>query len=142
MERSRGGLTTKIHALVDANGNPIALKLTEGQAHDGRSAGDMLDGLGAAQVLLADRAYDSDALRASLAERGIWANIKPMPRRVNIPAFSPFLYRYRNLGERFFNKIKHFTAHRHPLREARRQLPRPRQTRCCTDMDALYESVT
>lgn len=107
MGRSRGGLTTKIHALVDANGNPIALKLTEGQAHDGRSAGDMLDGLGAAQVLLADRAYDSDALRASLAERGIWANIKPMPRRVNIPAFSPFLYRYRNLVERFFNKIKH-----------------------------------
>ena len=94
----------------DANGNPIALKLTEGQAHDGRSAGDMLDALGAAQVLLADRAYDSDALRASLAERGIWANIKPMPRRVNIPAFSPFLYRYRNLVERFFNKIKHFRA--------------------------------
>ena len=109
MGRSRGGLTTKIHALVDANGNPIALKLTEGQAHDGRSAGDMLDGLGAAQVLLADRAYDSDALRASLAERGIWANIKPMPRRVNIPAFSPF-HRYRNLVERFFNKIKHFRA--------------------------------
>ena len=43
MGRSRGGLTTKIHALVDANGLPIALKLTEGQAHDGRSAQDMLD---------------------------------------------------------------------------------------------------
>ena len=38
MGRSRGGLTTKIHALVDAMGLPIALKLTEGQAHDGRSA--------------------------------------------------------------------------------------------------------
>jgi len=37
MGRSRGGLTTKIHALVDANGLPVALKLTEGQAHDGRS---------------------------------------------------------------------------------------------------------
>ena len=43
MGRSRGGLTTKIHALVDANGLPITLKLTEGQAHDGRSAADMLD---------------------------------------------------------------------------------------------------
>ncbi len=42
MGRSRGGLTTKIHALVDAEGLPIALKLTEGQAHDGRSAADML----------------------------------------------------------------------------------------------------
>lgn len=42
MGRSRGSLTTKIHALVDANGLPIALKLTKGQAHDGRSGEDML----------------------------------------------------------------------------------------------------
>ena len=110
MGRSRGGLTTKIHALVDASGNPIALKLTEGQAHDGRSAGDMLGDLGVGQILLADRAYDSDALRGRLAARGAWANVKPMPRRVNIPSFSPFLYRYRNLVERFFGKIKHFRA--------------------------------
>ncbi|QGM44551.1 IS5 family transposase [Methylocystis heyeri] len=110
MGRSRGGLTMKIHALVDANGLPIALKLTEGQAHDGKSAADMLGGLGDGQILLADRAYDSDALRSSLEERGAWANIKPMPGRVNVPAFSPFLYRYRNLVERFFNKLKHFRA--------------------------------
>lgn len=110
MGRSRGGLTTKIHALVDANGLPITLKLTAGQAHDGRSAVDMLDGIGEDQVLLGDRAYDSDALRKSLAERGAWANIKPMPNRKNIPAFSAFLYRYRNLVERFFNKLKHFRA--------------------------------
>jgi transposase len=110
MGRSRGGLTTKIHALVDANGNPILLKLTEGQAHDGRSASDMLGGLGADQILLADCVYDSDALRSALAERGAWANVKPMPRRINIPAFSAFLYRYRNLVERFFNKLKHFRA--------------------------------
>ncbi len=110
MGRSRGGLTTKIHALVDANGLPISLKLTEGQAHDGRSAAGMLDQIAAGQVLLADRAYDSDALRSALAERGAWANVKPMPRRVNVPAFSPFLYRYRNLVERFFNKLKHSRA--------------------------------
>jgi transposase len=110
MGRSRGGLTTKIHALVDANGNPIALKLTAGQAHDGRSAIDMLGNLRADQILLGDRAYDSDALRKSLADRGAWANIRPMPGRKNIPAFSPFLYRYRNLVERFFNKLKHFRA--------------------------------
>ena len=110
MGRSRGGLTTKIHALVDAEGLPIALKLTEGQAHDGRSASDMLDALADGQILLADRAYDSDALRQSLAERGVWANVKPMPNRKNVPAFSSFLYRYRNLVERFFNKLKHFRA--------------------------------
>ena len=110
MGRSRGGLTTKIHALVDAEGLPIALKLTEGQAHDGRSARDMLDGLIEGQILLADRAYDSDEIRQSLAERGAWANIKPMPNRKKVPAFSAFLYRYRNLVERFFNKIKHYRA--------------------------------
>ena len=110
MGRSRGGLTTKIHALVDANGLPIALKLTEGQAHDGKSAVDMLGGLGDGQILLADRAYDSDALRANLAARGAWANIKPMPGRVKVPSFSAYLYRFRNLVERFFNKLKHFRA--------------------------------
>ena len=108
MGRSRGGLTTKIHALVDAHGLPIALKLTEGQAHDGKSAADMLGGLGEGQVLLADRGYDSDALRETLAAQGAWGNIKPMPGRVNIPVFSPFLYRLRNLVERFFNKLKQF----------------------------------
>lgn len=110
MGRSRGGLTTKIHAVVDANGNPITLKLSEGQAHDGRSAADLLDTVQTGQILLADRGYDSDALRKTMAERGAWANIKPMPNRVNVPSFSPWLYRYRNLVERFFSKLKHFRA--------------------------------
>ena len=70
----------------------------------------MVDGIGAGQILLADRAYDSDGLRQSLKERGAWANVKPMPNRKNVPAFSQFLYRYRNLVERFFNKLKHFRA--------------------------------
>ena len=89
MGRSRGGLTTKIHALVDANGLPVVLKLTEGQAHDGKSAADM---------------------RKMLEARGAWANVRPMPGRVSKPAFSPFLYRYRNLVERFFSKLKHNRA--------------------------------
>ena len=110
MGRSRGGLTTKIHAVVDAEGMPIALKLTEGQAHDGRSAEDLRGSVRTGDILLADRAYDSDALRQTLAARGAWAIIKPMPGRINVPAFSPFLYRYRNLVERFFNKLKHFRA--------------------------------
>lgn len=110
MGRSRGGLTTKIHALVDANGLPIRLKLTEGQAHDGRSAAELVATLEAGQILLADRAYDSDALRRSLAARGAWANVKPLAHRKDKPAFSGHLYRYRNLVERFFNKFKHFRA--------------------------------
>ena len=110
MGRSRGGLTTKLHALVDARGLPIRLKLTEGQAHDGRSAADMLDRIGSGQVLLADRAYDSDSLRRTLAAQGAQANIKPLRQRLSPPSFSPDLYRRRNLIERFFNKLKHFRA--------------------------------
>jgi len=70
----------------------------------------MLDSVGAGQTLLADRAYDSDALRKTLADRGAWANVKPMPGRVNVPLFSSYLYRFRNHVERFFNKLKHFRA--------------------------------
>ena len=110
MGRSRGGLTTKIHALVDAEGLPIVLKLTAGQAHDGRSAQGMLQTLGNGDILLADRAYDSDALRTEMAARGAWANIRPVKHRRRRPAFSAFLYRYRNLVERFFNRLKHFRA--------------------------------
>ena len=110
MGRSRGGLTSKIHALVDGEGRPVVLKITEGQAHDGRAAADMLGGLGHGQILLGDRAYDSDALRARMAEQGAWANVRPMPNRKKVLAFSPFLYKYRNLVERFFSKIKHFRA--------------------------------
>ena len=123
MGRSRGGLTTKIHALVDAEGRPVQLKLTAGQAHDGRSAADMFETVQAGHILLADRAYDSDGLRDDLKSRGAWACIKPMPNRVNIPSFSPWLYRKRNAVERVrgyartrgaqrpsLNKIKHFRA--------------------------------
>ena len=110
MGRSRGGLTTKIHALVDANGLPVALKLTEGQAHDGVSAADMLANLSDGQILLADRAYDSDRLRQILAERGAFANVRPMTGRKRTLPFSPWLYRQRNLVERFFSKLKHYRA--------------------------------
>lgn len=110
MGRSRGGLTTKIHVLVDACGLPILLKITEGQAHDGRSAQDMLSLLSRGDVLLGDSAYDSDTLRQNLALRGARANVKLMPNRIRLPPFNKRLYRKRNLVERFFNKLKHFRA--------------------------------
>jgi transposase len=110
MGRSRGGLTTKIHAMVDAQGLPISLVLSEEQAYDGHSPHLMLDSLTPGSILLTDRACDADKLRAAVASRGALANIPPMPQRVRRSAFSPFLYRYRNLIERFFNKLKHFRA--------------------------------
>ncbi|MBA8819669.1 hypothetical protein FHW00_001996 [Ochrobactrum sp. P6BSIII] len=62
MGRSRGGMTTKIHAFADAVGCPIHLKLTAIQTHDGRSAVDMFEAVGPSQILLADRAYGNDSL--------------------------------------------------------------------------------
>ena len=110
MGRSRGGLTTKIHAVVDGYGLPIALKLTEGQAHDGTTGIEMLDTLKPDCILLADRGYDSDGLRAKVAHLGAYANIRPLDHRTDPPAFSPRVYKLRNRVERFFNRIKHYRA--------------------------------
>ena len=62
--RARGGSTTKIHTLVDAAGRPIRLMLSAGQAYGGHAAMDLLDALPPARQVLADRAYDSNAIRA------------------------------------------------------------------------------
>ena len=59
-------------------------------------------------ILLADKAYDADALRERIEQRGATANIPPKANRRNPPAFDAELYKQRNLIERFFNKIKHF----------------------------------
>lgn len=56
--RSRGGLTTKIHAGVDGQGLPIRLSLTAGQSHDGQAADDLLDHVGAGTIVLADQSQD------------------------------------------------------------------------------------
>ncbi len=106
MGRSRGGLTTKIHALVDADGLPIDLRLSEGQHADCRYAEDLLTRLHAGTTLLADRGYDTDAIRATATQAKAFANIPAKRNRKKTFAFSPFLYRYRNLVERFFNRIK------------------------------------
>ena len=108
MGRSRGGLTTKIHALVDAEGRPVRLALTAGQAGDAPAARQMLPLVAPGATLIADRAYDTNAIRAEVAERGAWANIPPRVIRKDGFAFSAWVYKQRNLIERFFNRIKHF----------------------------------
>jgi transposase len=101
-------LTTKIHALVDAEGRPVRIALTPGQAHDGTAAGALLTNLEPGTTLLGDRAYDSDAIREQAQEQGVWANIPPKRNRKRTFAFSGWVYRQRNLVERFFNKLKQF----------------------------------
>ncbi len=108
MGRSRGGLTTKIHAVVDAEGRPIRIALTPGQAHDGTAAEELLAGLKPGATLLADKAYDSNAIRQQAQEQDVWANIPPKSTRKGSFVFSTFVYRYRNLVERYFNKLKQF----------------------------------
>jgi transposase len=106
MGRSRGGLTSKIHAVVDANGLPIRLGLTPGEAHDNRLCSMLLTGLRPRTMLLADRGYDADWIRTLANQQGAWANIPPKCNRTDPICFSPYFYRARNLVERFFNKIK------------------------------------
>src|SRR5712671_5777014 len=107
--RSRGGLTTKIHALVDALGNPVELMLTPGQAHDLTCAESLLEGVDP-HALLGDKAYDADSLIDTLAQRDITPVIPPKANR-KVPRACDFaLYCERNLIERFFNKLKHFRA--------------------------------
>jgi transposase len=60
MGRSRGGLTSKIHAVVDTNGLPVHLALTPGEAHDNRLCSVLLSALLPQTILLADRGYDAD----------------------------------------------------------------------------------
>ena len=106
--RSRGGLTTKIHVVVDAQGLPIRLGLTAGQAHDGQIADKLLDRLGPRTIVLADKAYDADRIRSLIEEQGATPNIAAKSNRKWKPCFSKRLYRERNLIERFFSKLKHF----------------------------------
>jgi transposase len=106
MGRSRGGLTTKIHALVDAEGLPVRLQLTEGQVNDCTQAKILLDTLEEGTILLADKGYDTEDIRATAEKAGAFANIPAKRNRTKSFAFSPFLYRYRNLVERFFGKLK------------------------------------
>jgi transposase len=108
MGRSRGGLTSKVHAVVDARGLPVRLGLTPGETHDNRLCPVLLAGLRCPQTMvLADRGYDADWIRDFVHRQGAWANIPPKHNRKDPVCFSRHLYRARNRVERFFNKIKH-----------------------------------
>ena len=108
--RSRGGLSTKIHALVDALGRPLALLLTPGQAHDLVAADALLPRM-AASLLIADRAFDADKrVLDPLAAAGKSAVIPPRPNRLAPRQFDRERYKARHLIENFFCKLKQFRA--------------------------------
>ena len=94
--------------MTDDDGLPVKLAITPGQTHDIRAAAELLSDIRKGQMVLADRAYDADWLRNLIFEQGGWANIPPKSNRKSPICFSPWLYKQRNLVERFFNKLKYY----------------------------------
>ena len=108
--RSKGGLSTKIHALVDALGNPTDFHLTGGQACDLEGAGELLPGA-AAETILADKAFDADQrVLRPLKQAGKTAVIPPRANRKVQREYDKHLYKARHLIENFFAKLKLYRA--------------------------------
>ena len=126
--RSRGGLTTKIHAAVDGQGRPLAVVVTGGQRNDGAMLTEVLADIrvprcGAGRprtrpdAVVADRAYTSGVNRRMLAGRGIKAVIPQKVTEIDArrrkgaaggrpPTFDTDTYKGRNVVERSFNDTK------------------------------------
>ena len=92
---------------VDGLGNPVRFILTAGNVNDIVQAEALIRGL-SFDKLLADKGYDSDRFRASIAQVGAEAVIPSTRSRSQVIPYDKYVYRDRNLVERFFNKIKHF----------------------------------
>jgi len=107
--RSRGGLTTKIVALVDALGNLVRFVLLPGQRHDTVGVPPLIEGV-AFGALLGDKAFDADWLRADLDGRGAAAVIPPRANRKASLDYDKAMYRWRHLIENYFAKLKEFRA--------------------------------
>ena len=106
--RSRGGRTTKIHALTDGECRPIALMITGGQVADCTAGELLLEQMPHASILHGDKGYDSNAIRRRIEGKGVMPNIPPKANRRWKNCFSPFLYRNRNAIERMFCRLKDF----------------------------------
>jgi transposase len=105
--RSRGGFSTKIHANVDALGNPLRFLLTGGQRHDITQANGLIADFDFERVI-ADRSYDSDEFLDRIAAKQAEAVIPPRKNRTEPRDYDHHLYKERHLIECFFNKIKHY----------------------------------
>jgi transposase len=103
-------LSTKIHALADALGNPISFFLTSGEAHDLVGADHLLPSM-QADTLIADKAFDADErVLAPLAAAGKTAVIPPKATRRIPRDYDRDIYEARHLIENFFAKLKQFRA--------------------------------
>lgn len=103
--RSRGGRTTKIHAAVDECGRPRRLIVRPGHRGDAPVAPDLI-GTFAPALCLADAAYDSEAIRRLVIDRGGQPVIPNNPARKRKHPFDRAAYRLRNVVERTFCRLK------------------------------------
>lgn len=105
--RSKGGFTTKIHAMVDSLGNPKKFILTGGEVHDVVKASELIEGLKNASII-ADKAYDSTEFREQIEKQGCTSVIPPRSNRKIQYEYDKDVYKERHLIECFFGKLKHF----------------------------------
>ena len=106
--RSRGGRTTKIHALTDADGRPRVVLLTPGNVADITVAPTLIAAAGLIERLVADKGYDADSLRRLLTAQGTEAVIPSTRSRKRPIPYDAVAYRQRNLIERMFGRLKDF----------------------------------
>ena len=107
--RTRGGLNTKLHAIVDGLGNPVIFLLSAGNDHDSIHAIELLDKIGiSGSNVLADRAYGAKAIRDYISEHGASYVIPPQSNITEPWPVDWYLYKERHLIECFFQKIKWF----------------------------------
>ncbi len=100
-------MTTKIHACVEGLGQLACSTLTGGQVADITQAQSLIEQIQPGAVL-ADKAYDADALLAYIDSKDAKAVIPPKTNRKNQRRFDTHQYRNRNVIERFFAKLKQF----------------------------------
>lgn len=101
-------MSTKIHAVVDAQGLPVRLLLTPGQASDKTTFPALISGLRLARDVVANRGFFARTIIEFIEAQGARAHI-PSQSNVRIRRVVNLdIYRQRNLVERFFNKLKHF----------------------------------
>ena len=100
-------MTTKIVALVDALGNLVRFVLLPGHRYDTKGLPPLIDGVSFGG-LIADMAFDTNAIIADLNERGAKIVISQHPRRANSIAIDAEIYKWRHLIENFFCKLKEF----------------------------------
>ncbi len=103
--RSRGGLSTKVHVVVDALGLPLTFEITEGQRHDNRPAKELVARV-LSSCLLGDKAYDSDAFRAALSEQKCVPVIPSNGSRAQKLPYDKELYKARSEIECTFSLLK------------------------------------